>query len=174
MKQEVLEVIKSRRSIRSYEEKQISEEELDAVLEAGTYAPTGMGAQSPVIVAVQDQEVIAQLVEMNAGIMGTSSNPYYGAPTIVLVFADTARGTWLQDGSCVLENMMIAAHSIGLGSCWINREMEMFASAEGKALMKAWGLEDHLSGVGAIALGYPKGEVKKAVERKGDYIKKII
>ena len=172
MDNEVLRNIKSRRSIRKYEKRQITAEELHTVLEAGTYAPTGMGNQSPFIVAVQDEAVKAQLVRMNAEVMGTTSNPYYDAPTIVLVFGPTVE-TWkntVQDGSLVLGTMMLAAKSIGLGTCWINREMEMFATEEGKALMKRFGLPDGLMGIGAISLGYPAAETKMK-QRKEDYFR---
>ena len=117
----VLENMKTRRSIRSYLPRQVEAEKLDLILEAGTYAPTGMGAQSPVIVAVQDPETVQKLAKINASILKTDSNPYYGAPTLLLVLADAQRGTRVEDGSCVLENMMLAAHSLGLGSCWIHR-----------------------------------------------------
>ena len=134
MDNEVLKALHERRSVRKYKPEQITDEELLTVLEAGTYAPTGMGYQDPWIVAVQDPEIISQLVRMNAEVMGVTSNPYYDAPTIVLVFGshpDKWRNA-VQDGSLVLGNMMLAAHSIGLGSCWINREREMFDTPEGK------------------------------------------
>ena len=105
--------------------------------------------------------------------MGVTSNPYYDAPTIVLVFAPADGANALQDGSCVLENMMIAAHAIGLGSCWINREREMFATEQGKALMKEMGLPNGLMGVGALALGYPEGEPAPEKPRKADYYRVI-
>ncbi len=167
---EVLEAIRCRRSIRSYSTQPVEEEKLDQILEAGTYAPTGRGAQSPVIVAVRQPDTIRLLSQMNAGILGTESNPYYGAPVLVLVFADSTRSTWLQDGSCVLENMMLAAYALGLGSCWINREKEMFETPQGKALMAQWGLAENLAGVGALALGYPDGPQPKAAARKAGYI----
>ncbi len=167
---EVLNNIRSRRSIRSYSTKPVEEEKLDQILEAGTYAPTGRGAQSPVIVSVRQPDTIRLLSKMNAGILGTEADPYYGAPILVLVFADATRSTWLQDGSCVLENMMLAAHALGLGSCWINRETEMFETPQGKALMEQWGLASNLAGVGALALGYPDGPQPKAAARKAGYI----
>jgi nitroreductase len=174
IKNDVLEVIKSRRSIRKFKPEQIKRDELEAVLEAGTYAPTGGGAQSPIIIAVQDRATVAELVRMNAKVMGTSGNPYYGAPTIVLVLASPrARATYVEDGSCVLQNMMLAAHAVGLGSCWIHREKEMFASPEGKALLKKWGVSDEYVGVGSISLGYPDGDLPAPAERKDWYIVKI-
>ena len=157
--------------MRSYSPKQISDEELQAVLEAGTYAPTGMNYQDPWIVAVQNPDVIAKLVRMNAAVMGTDGNPYYDAPTIVLVFASRPdkweNGT--ADGSLVLGNMMNAAHAVGLGSCWINRERQMFDTDEGKELMKQFGLPEGLMGVGALALGYAAKPLPPARRRKENY-----
>ena len=171
MDNEVLKALRARRSVRAYRPEQIKDEELKAVLEAGTYAPTGMGWQDPWIVAVQDPEIIAQLVRMNAKAMGTTGNPYYGAPTIVLVFASPVEKVPFSvcDGSLVLGNMMLAAYSIGLGSCWIHREREMFETDEGKALMRKFGLPDGLIGIGSIALGYAAVPPSPAKPRKPDY-----
>lgn len=170
---ETLEQLKTRRSIRKFTTKQVAEAELDAVLEAGTYAPTGGGAQSPVIVAVQKPDVVRKLSAMNAKVMGADMDPYYGAPTVVLVLADAGKSTCVEDGSCVIANMLNAAHALGLGSCWIHREKEMFASAEGKALLKEWGLEGDLVGVGSIALGYADGPAPKPAARKSGYVVKV-
>ena len=136
MKLETLMSMKARRSVRSYRKEQITDAELDAVLEAGTYAASGMNRQPSKMVVVQDAELIGKLSRMNAAVMGADSDPFYGAPTVVLVFADTNAGTWLQDGSLVMGNLMLAAYAVGLGSCWINRAREMFESPEGKALME--------------------------------------
>lgn len=169
MDKNFLEIIKTRRSCRKYKAEQITDEELQAVLEAGMYAPTSRGMQPPFIVAVQDKRLMDELAAMNAGIMGVTSNPYYDAPTYVLVFAPADAHNPVQDASCVLENMMLAAHAIGLGSCWIHREREMFSTERGKELMKSWGLPDGLMGVGALALGYPAGEPAPAKPRKEGY-----
>ena len=171
MDNEVLKALRARRSVRAYRPEQIKDEELKAVLEAGTYAPTGMGWQDPWIVAVQDPDIIAQLVRMNAKAMGTTGNPYYGAPTIVLVFASPAEKVPFSicDGSFVLGNMMVAAHSIGLASCWINRERETFETDEGKELMRKFGLPDGLIGIGSISLGYAAVPPSPAKPRKPDY-----
>ena len=171
MDNEVLKALRERRSVRVYRPEQITDEELKAVLEAGTYAPTGMGWQDPWIVAVQNPAIVAQLVRMNAKVMGTTSNPYYGAPTIVLVFASPTDKVSFSicDGTLVLGNMMVAAYSIGLGSCWINREREMFETDEGKELMRKFGLPDGLIGIGSIALGYAAVPPSPAKPRKPDY-----
>lgn len=170
---EVMECIQTRRSIRRYRDEQIKDNELHTVLEAGTWAPTSKGQQQPFIVAVQKPELLDKLVRMNAAIMGTSGNPYYDAPTIVLVFAPEEYGKGLQDGSCILENMMLAAHALGLGSCWINREIEMFRTAEGKQLMAEMGLPEGLMGIGALSLGYPASQPHTVKPRKADYFKII-
>lgn len=130
MENEVLKAIKERRSIRRFKADQITDEELKTVLEAGTWAATGHGTQEPFIIAVQNPEICAQLRKMNAEIMGVESDPYYGAPTIVIVLAPESNVNGVKDGSLILGNMMLAAHSIGLASCWINREDGMFASAD--------------------------------------------
>ena len=173
MNREFLELIKTRRSCRKYKPEQITDEELQAVLEAGTYAPTSRGMQSPYIVAVQNPALREQLAAMNARVMGTTSNPYYDAPTYVLVLTPADANNPIQDASCVLENMMLAAHSIGLASCWIHREREMFSTPVGKALLKEWGLPDGLVGIGALALGYPDGDPGQAKPRKEGYTRVI-
>lgn len=171
----IIESLCTRRSIRRYKPEQITDSELQAVLNAGMYAPTGMNRQDPWIVAVQNPSVLSRLTQMNAAIMGTTDNPYYDAPTVVLVFASSPE-SWrnsIQDASLVLGNMMNAAHAIGLGSCWINREAEMFMTDEGKFMMKEFGLPDGLVGVGAISLGYPDGEPKSPKPRKEGYCRVI-
>ena len=171
MQNEVIKALMERRSIRSYKEEQITDDELRTVLEAGTWAPTGMGRQDPWIVAVQNPTLLKKISRMNAEIMGTEMDPFYGAPTYVLVFGSDP-AVWansVPDGSLVLGNMMNAAYAIGLGSCWINREREMFATEEGKALMKELGLPDGLIGIGALALGYPAGPARDPKPRKENY-----
>lgn len=175
MKNAVTEAIASRRSIRRFKPEQITDEELRAVLEAGTWAPTGMGLQDPWIVAVQNPGLKSRISLMNRGIWGRDIDPFYGAPTYVLVFASRPEkwrnGTY--DGSLVLGNMMLAAHSIGLGSCWINREKEMFDTPEGQGLLRELGLPEGLMGVGAIALGYPEHVPNHVKPRKEDYFRII-
>lgn len=169
MENKLLELIKTRRSCRHYKAEQVSDKELNAVLEAGEYAPTGHGLQDPIIVAVQNNDIKAQLARLNAQIMGVDSNPYYDAPTYLLVFSTKDNPNAFQDGSCVLENMMLAAHALGLGTCWINREYQMFQTEEGKNIMKEIGLKEGLIGIGALSLGYPSREPKPAAERKADW-----
>ena len=166
-----LEDLKTRRSCRSYEPRQITEEELQQVLEAGTYAPTGMGKQSPVIVAVQDKDAIETLRKMNAAILGApEADPFYGAPTVLVVLADRSRPTYLYDGSCVMANLLNAAHAVGLGSCWIHRAREEFDSDEGKALLKQWGVEGDYEGIGHCILGYRADAEPAPAPRKDNYV----
>ena len=171
MDNEILKALRERRSVRQFKPEQITDDELKAVLEAGSFAPTAMGQQDPWIVTVQNPEIVAQLVRMNAKELGMDGNPYYGAPTIVLVFGSRPE-QWpnaVYDGSLVLGNMMNAAHAIGLGSCWIHREREMFNTEEGKELMRQFGLPDGLMGIGSIALGYAATEPMAPKARKDNY-----
>jgi len=175
MKQEALEVLKNRRSIRKFKADQITKEELHTVLEAGTYAPTAAGTQAPFIVAIQNPETVARIDAMNARVLNAPQmpHPYYGAPTIILVFAPVDGHAPVADASLVAGNMLNAAYAAGLGSCWIHRGKEMFESEEGKALMQSWGLPDHLICVSTIALGYSAGEQPGAAPRKSNYIIEI-
>ena len=173
MKIETLNSMKERRSVRAYKKEQITEKELDLFLEAGTYAASGMGRQAAKMVVVQDEETVKLLSKLNAEVMGTTADPFYGAPTIVIVFADSNVPTYVQDGSLVMGNLMLAAYAVGLGSCWINRAREVFLGEEGKKLMAKWGIPENYIGVGHCALGYAEGDLPKAKERKADYILKV-
>lgn len=133
---ETLMDLKTRRSCRKYKPDQIKEEELLEILEAGTYAPTGMGAQSPVIVAVQDKETRDYLSRLNAKVMGGAMDPFYGAPTVIAVLADRSRPTYIDDGNQVIANLLNAAHAIGVDSCYIYRAREVFSTEEGQALLE--------------------------------------
>ena len=177
MNNSFLDLIKERRSIRSYRPEQIADDELRTVLEAGTYAPTGHGRQDPWIVAVQNPAMRERLSRMNASFMNPApdGDPYYGAPTIVLVFCSQPEQcpTGFADGSLVLGTMMLAAQAAGLGSCWINREREMFATPEGRKIMAELGLPEGLMGVGALALGYAAAPPKPNKSRKDNYYRVI-
>ena len=133
---ETLKVLKERRSIRKYKPEQITDGELNAILEAGTWAASAKNLQTPVMVVVQDKETIDRMSRLNAEIQGVTTDPFYGAPTVVVVLADGTKPNWLQDGSLVMGNLMTAAAAMGIGSCWINRAMELFDKAEGKELLK--------------------------------------
>ena len=168
---EVLKLLETRRSIRKYKAEQIDQDTLDAILRAGTYAAAGGGKQSAVMVAVQKPEVVAQLSKMNAAVAGVDSDPFYGAPTVVAVLADPDWVTYFEDGCLVLGNLMNAAASLGIGSCWIHRAKEVFASDEGKALLKEWGIPENYVGIGHCILGYPD-QAPEAASRKEGYITK--
>ena len=173
MENVVLKTIKERRSVRSFKVDPVPREALDSILEAGTFAPTGGGRQSPVIIEVSSDKYRKKISELNAKIMSSKNDPYYGAPTIILVLAEGTASTFVEDGSCVLENMMLAATSLGLGSVWVHREREIFDSEEGKALLSEWGLPQSLRGVGSIAVGYAMNKPGEAAKRKDNYIVKV-
>lgn len=149
-----LENLYTRRSIRKYKPQQITDEELEQVLKAGVYAPTGMNKQSPIIVAVQNKDDVALLSKLNAAVWGTDIDPFYGAPTVLVVLAEADSRFAVQDGSLVMGNLLNAAHAVGLGSCWINRAKEVFEMPEGRALLRKWGVEGEYIGVGNCILGY--------------------
>jgi len=174
MKEAILKNLEERRSVRKYLAKQVDEESLKAILRAGTFAPTGRNLQSPVIVCVQNKETIEQLRKLNAAVLGDpEADPFYGAPTVVVVLADPNVSTWIEDGSLVIGNMMNAAHSLGVASCWIHRARQTFECDEGKALLRKWGIDERYSGVGNCILGYVDGELPQARERKEDYIYRV-
>ena len=174
MSNDVIRILCERRSVRSYQYRQIEEEKLAEILRAGTYAATGRGRQSPIMVVVQDSKTREILRRMNAQIMGTpDSDPFYGAPTIVVVLADKTIPTCLEDGSLVIGNLMNAAYSLGVDSCWIHRAREEFESEQGKKLLAEWGIEGDYVGIGHCALGYGDCERPKAKDRKENYIYRV-
>ena len=171
---EVVKSLMERRSVRQYTDRQVEPEVLDQILQAGTYAATGMGKQSPRIVAVQDPETVRLLSKMNAAVMGADKDPFYGAPTVVIVLADKTVGTYLYDGSLVMGNLMNAAHAVGVSSCWIHRAKEEFESEEGKALLKKWGIEGDYEGIGHCILGYAAAPAAAPAPRTDNYVVKVL
>ena len=170
---EVLKSLLERRSCRSYKPDPIPTEILDQILEAGTYAPTGMGRQSPIMIAVTDRETRDRLSRMNAAVMGTDNDPFYGAPVVIVVLADRSIRTAVYDGSLVMGNLMNAAHALGIGSCWIHRAKEEFDSEEGKAILAGLGIQGDYEGIGHCILGYEKDPCRPAAARKENYIYRI-
>ncbi len=170
---ETLKTLMERRSCRSYKADPVPQEILDQILEAGTFAATGMGKQSPIMIAVTDRKTRDQLSKMNAEVMGAGNDPFYGAPVVIVVLANRAVPTYLYDGSLVMGNLMNAAHSLGIASCWIHRAKEEFDSAEGKAILKDLGIEGDYEGIGHCILGYAAQENKTAAPRKEKYIYRI-
>ena len=162
---ETIKNLLERRSVRGYKEDLVPEEVLNEILEAGEYAPSGMGQQGTLMVVTQNPELVAKLSKMNADVMGTESDPFYGAPTVVVVFADSNMPTCVENGSLVMGNLMNAAHALGVDSCWIHRAREVFASEEGKALKAEWGVPESYVGIGHCVLGYRYGEYPKAKRR---------
>lgn len=167
---EVIENLETRRSVRNYKLDMVPREVLDQIIEAGTYAPTGMGRQSPIIVAVTNRELRDKLSGWNAKIMGADSDPFYGAPVVLIVLADKSAPTYLYDGSLVMGNLMNAAHALGVSSCWIHRAKEEFESPEGKALLKELGIEGDYEGIGHCILGYAADGEPEAKPRKEHYV----
>lgn len=161
----------TRRSVRKYQPQQVSDADLEKVLEAGLYAPTAKNNQKPVMVAVRDKETRDLLSKLNAKIMGVESDPFYGAPCVIVVLADPDFPTWIDDGSLVMGNLLNAAHALGLGSCWINRARETFDLPEGKELLKKWGLPETYRGIGNCILGYAAEEPAPKARLDGRILK---
>ncbi len=172
---ETLSDIKTRRSCRKYLPTQVKPEELDAVLEAATYAPTGHGMQSPRMVVVQDPEMMKTLSTLNGEVMGAKHDPFYGAPTAVVVFADSTNDNGRADAANVVYTLLLAAHAVGLASCWINRGKEMFELPGGLDIPKQWGLDARYEGFAIAILGYEAegGTLATPKPRKADYILKV-
>lgn len=170
---EILRCLTERRSCRAYSERPVERALLDEVLRAGTYAPTGMNRQSPIMLVAESPELIAELSRLNAEVMGMTGDPFYGAPIVVSVLADTRVRTWQEDGSLVIGNLLNAAHAVGLAGCWIHRAREVFDSPRGRELLATWGVAPEYRGVGHCILGYPKDEPKEASPRKENYIRFI-
>lgn len=172
MKQEAIEVLMNRRSIRKFKPEQISDTALHTVLEAGIYAPTAKNDQRPFVVAIQDKAARDAVSALNAQVGGFPGDPYYGAPTIILVLAPEDQFGPL-DAAAVETNMLNAAYACGLGSCWIHRAHQMFETPEGKALLRQWGLDENLSGFCSLALGYADCDAPKPGPRKENYYRII-
>ena len=166
MNNEVLQNIRTRRSCRAYTAQPVEPEKLKAIVEAGTWAASGMGRQAPKIVVLTDPAEIAELERMNAAVLGNpDGHPFYGAPVVCVVLTDPEVSTCVEDGALVIGNLMLAAHSLGIASCWIHRAREVFASAEGKALLQQWGVEGEWIGIGHCILGYAAEPEKPAAPR---------
>lgn len=170
---EILKAMQERRSVRAYRPDMVPQELIDRVVKAGTYAATGMGRQSPIIIEVTDKGIRDELSKLNAEIMGVDTDPFYGAPVVLIVLAEKSMPTYLYDGSLVMGNLMLAAHALGLGSCWIHRAKEEFERPEGKALLEKLGIEGDYEGIGHCVLGYVDGELPEAKPRKENWSYKI-
>ncbi len=174
MENKVIDCILSRRSCRSFVPGKVPEKELlDQVLEAGKAAPTGRGCQSPIIIEVTDKETRDRLSVLNASILGMDVDPFYGAPMVLAVLAEKSFHTYIYDGTLVMGNLLLAAHAVGLGACWIHRAKEIFDLPEGKKFLREWGVEGDYEGIGFCILGYPAEALHPAVPRKENYVYKV-
>jgi nitroreductase len=167
---DTLTTLKTRRSCRAYKPDHVEEDKLNAIIEAGTYAATGMGKQSPIILVIRDQAIRERLTKLNAAAMGMDIDPFYGAPELLVVLANKALPTYIYDGSLVMGNMMNAAADLGVASCWVHRAKEEFESEEGKAILKKLGIEGDYEGIGNLILGYAAKPAGNAAPRKADYV----
>ena len=160
----------TRRSIRKYKPDMLPREVIEKIIEAGTYAPTGKNQQSPIIVAVTNKALRDRMSALNAAVLGMDSDPFYGAPVVLVVLAERSNPNHVYDGSLVMGNLMLAAHAMGVGSCWINRAREVFDSDEGKAILRDLGIEGDYEGVGNCILGYADCEQPQARPRKENWV----
>lgn len=164
---EAIKAMIERRSVRKYKPDMVKREDIDQIIEAGLYAASGMDYQPTIIIAVTDKKLRDELSALNAEIMGRSNtDPFYGAPVVLIVLADKARSTHVYDGSLVMGNMMNAAHSLGLGSCWIHRAKEEFERSEGKAILEKLGIEGDYEGIGHCIVGFADGDIPAVKPRK--------
>jgi len=170
---DTLTTLKTRRSCRAYKPDHVEEDKLNAIIEAGTYAATGMGKQSPIILVVKDAEIREKLTKLNAAAMGMDIDPFYGAPELLVVLANKAGPAYRYDGSLVMGNMMNAAADLGVASCWIHRAKEEFESEEGKAILKKLGIEGDYEGIGNLILGYAAKPAGAAAPRKENYVYRV-
>ena len=162
--------LKTRRSCRAYKPDAVEESKVKAIIEAGTYAASGMGKQSPIIIVIKDKEVRGKLAKINAKAMGAEIDPFYGAPELLVVLADKEIPTYICDGSLVMGNMMNAAADLGVASCWVHRAKEEFESEEGQAILKKLGIEGNYEGIGNLILGYAAQPAGDAAPRKTNYV----
>lgn len=167
---ETIKTLLNRRSIRQFKPDQIKNEDLNTILEAAKFAPSAANQQSTIFIVIQNKEMREKIVKLNASFMKDGGDPYYGAPTLILVLAKKGNFAPVEDASLALGNIFNAAYSLGLGTCWIHRVKQMFESTDGKALLKEWGIEGDYMGVGSCALGYPAGEHPGAAPRKANSV----
>ena len=164
---DALQAMLTRKSIKKYKPDLVPQELIDQIIEAGLNAPSGLNKQAPIILAVTNRQVRDELSKLNAGKDPFfRADPFYGAPVVLVVLADKSVPTYVYDGSLVMENLLLAAHALGFGACWIHRAKETFETPEGKALLKKLGIEGEYEGIGNCIVGYPEGELPKIKPRK--------
>lgn len=159
-----------RRSIRKYNNTKVSHDLMEKIVRAGQFAPSGMNRQIYAFVVVEDEELVARLSKMNADAMNSTSDPFYGAKSLIIVFADTNAPTYLYDGALAMGNLMNAANALGVDSCWIHRAKEVFETPEGKEMKKTWGLPESYEGIGHCILGYREEEPGERAQRTSKVI----
>ena len=167
---EALANLKNRRSIRKYKDTMVPKEVLEQIMEAGLYAASGMNRQPVIMIAVTNKEMRDRMSKLNAQVMGSDKDPFYGAPCLIVVLAEREMRNRVYDGSLVMGNLMQAAHDLGVGSCWIHRAKEVFDTEEGKEILKSIGVEGDYEGIGNCILGYVDGEYPQAAPRKENRI----
>ena len=167
---ETIKTLIERRSVRSYNNKKVPKEAVEQIVLAGEYAPSGMGKQQSKIVVVENEKEVSLLSKLNAKVMGTDSDPFYGAKTVIVVFSNSESHTCVEDGSLIMGNLMNAAHSLGVCSCWIHRAKEVFEFVEGKKLKQKWEIPESYVGIGHCIIGYTDDAIKQAADRKSDYV----
>lgn len=167
---DILDTITSRRSVKKYKSEMIDNQLIEKVVKAGTYAPTGKNAQSPIIIVITKKEVRDKISQLLAESRNSDIDPFYGAPVVLAVLAKKDVFTHVYDGSCVMQNMLLEAHSLGLGACWIHHCKEVFETEYGKDLLKSLGIEDEYEGVGHCILGHPEITPTSSLPRKDNYV----
>ena len=170
---EVINNMITRRSVKSYKSDMVPMEIIDQICEAGTWAANGKGMQAGMIIAVTDKAMRDKLSKLNAAVLGADVDPFYNAPVVLVVLANKNVPTYVYDGSLVMGNLMLAAHSLGVGSCWIHRAKQVFDSPEGKEILASLGIEGEWEGIGNCVIGYPEGDIKEAKPRKENWVYKI-
>jgi len=163
-------VLESRRSCRKYQDKRVPREVIEKIVRAGTFAATGMGRQAPIMIVVENEDLRNKLSAMNAAVMGSTMDPFYGAKQLIVVLADRSVGTYVYDGSLVMGNLMNAAEALGVSSCWIHRAKEVFDSDAGKKILRDLGIEGDYEGIGNLIIGYDDNGKRPAARRKENYV----
>ena len=163
---DTLELMKTRRSVRKFKSEPVPMDLIEKITEAGTYAANGRNRQTPIVIAVTDKDVLEKLRKTNAEIMGVDTDPFYGAAAVLVVVASKEYATYTYDGSLVMGNLMLAAHALGVSSCWIHRAKETFEMEEWKQWLASLGLEGEYEGIGNCAIGYVDGEYPPVIPRK--------
>lgn len=167
---DILDIITSRRSVKSYLPEMPKTEDIEKIVTAGSFAPTGKNMQSPIILAIANKEVRDQLSKINAELRGIDFDPFYGAPVVLAVLAKSDWFTHIYDGSCVMENMLLEAHSLELGACWIHNAKQVFETPYGKNLLKSLDITEEYEGIGFCIVGYPKVKPEGTLPRKENYV----